>query len=82
MSHTVKKYPWSMFRRPRGAKQAKAFGLRVIPPTSWDDVNFSRDAYHTVHVIKERMKGAPIPAILKRLRRYGIVSLYRFNAFK
>ena len=72
MSRTRKRFPRTMFRCPRGRKQALVAGVRkgAVPPDSWDDVQFDKQVWLPLRVAERmRAKGWSDKAILKRLKK-------------
>ena len=72
MSRTYKKFPRTMFRCPRGRKQALVAGVRkgAVPPDSWDDVMFDKQVWRPMRVAdRMKAKGWSDKAVLERLKK-------------
>ena|GEM_PF-2793536 len=76
LARTVKKFPDCVFRKPRGAKNARAAGVRykAIPPDDYDDMfhdPLARKAYKVARRLA--VKKVPIEVIERKLViNYGL----------
>jgi hypothetical protein len=72
MSRTRKRFPRTMFRCPRGRKQALVAGVRkgAIPPDEWDDVPFDKQCWLPMKIAGGmKANGWSDEAVLKRLKK-------------
>ena len=71
MARTVRRYPTSMVRQPRGRLQAIRAGARpgAVPPDAWDDLPHSGDCYAPQQAsLAMSRAGLPVARITERLR--------------
>jgi hypothetical protein len=72
MSRTRKRFPRTMYRCPRGRKQALVAGVRkgAVPPDSWEDIRFDKQCWLPLRVSdRMRKRGWSERAILDRIRK-------------
>jgi len=75
MSRTWKRFPRTMFRCPRGRKQALVAGVRrkAVPPDAWDDVSFDKQCWLPQRIAnKLASDGWSILAIAKHLKKHKV----------
>lgn len=60
------------YRRPRGAKFAKANGLKDVPPDAWDDLHYDSDKTKMVsYLMRAYARGLTREVMFKKLLEMG-----------
>jgi hypothetical protein len=56
VSKTYKRIPSSLFRHPKGYKQAKINNVRSIPPNAWDDIQTDKQCWMPFDIARNLYK--------------------------